>query len=75
MSQHVTTRTIHTIHIDIEDQVISRIEDGDEVEVVLQGRSGSSQSKMSYSAIQRVVFGVHPERVPRDGVVVKARTV
>lgn len=75
MSQHVDTRTIHTIHIDIEDQVISRIEEGDEVEIVLHGRSGSSQSKMSYAAIQRVVFGVKPEPVSHSPRAVKARTI
>lgn len=62
MSQHVTTRTIHTIHIDLQDQVLEKIQDGDEVEVVLQSRLGSTQSKMNYGAIQRVVFGVKPER-------------
>ena len=64
MVQHVETRTIHTIFIDIEDKVLEKIEDGDEVEVVLQSRFGSTSSKMNYRAIQRVVFGndMRPER-------------
>ncbi|MCA1806260.1 MAG: hypothetical protein LC687_00045 [Actinobacteria bacterium] len=45
MAQHIHSRTIHTISIDLQDDVLAKIEAGDEVEVVLQGRSGASRPK------------------------------
>ena len=45
MAQSVETRTIHTIRIDLQDDVLAKIEQGDEVEVILQGRSGATTAK------------------------------
>lgn len=45
MAQHVDTRTIHTIHIDLLDDTLERVDSGDEVEVVLHSRAGSSAPK------------------------------
>jgi len=49
MGQVRTTRTIHTIAIDLLDDVLSGIEEGDEVEVVLRSRAGyTSTKKLTY---------------------------
>ena len=45
MSQHISSRTIHTIHIDLQDDVLGKIEQGDEVEVILSSRLGMSTAK------------------------------
>lgn len=55
MAQHKDTRTIHTIHIDLEDKMLEDVEDGDMVEVVLMGRWSSTLPKrLSYSDILRL---------------------
>lgn len=57
MAQQVQTRTIHTITIDVQDDVLSKIEEGDEVEVLLVSRYGATSSKkLTYRDIQRLVF-------------------
>jgi hypothetical protein len=47
------TRTIHTIHIDLTDEVLARIEAGDEVEVMLHSRTAAGRTprpfRLSYS--------------------------
>jgi hypothetical protein len=45
MAQQVTTRTIHTITIDIQDDVLAGICDTDIVEIVLAGRNGFTRPK------------------------------
>jgi hypothetical protein len=56
MSQHVDTRTIHTITIDVQDDVIGKVEEGDEVEFVLTTRYGPlSRKKATWRDIQTIV--------------------
>lgn len=50
MSQNIESRTVHTIYIDLSDDVISKIEYGDDVYVVLQSRN-------SYTAPKRLSHG------------------
>lgn len=45
MAQHLSSRTIHTLTIDIQDDMLSRMEAGDELEVVLVSRVGSTLPK------------------------------
>lgn len=50
MAQHIDSRTIHTIRIDLQDDILGKIEQGDEVEVVLMTRSGgiTNAKKLTY---------------------------
>jgi hypothetical protein len=63
MAQHVQTRTIHTIFIDLQDDVLAKIEQGDEVEVVLQTRSGSTHSKINERALDRLLDRTELDRI------------
>ena len=52
MAQHRHTRTIHTIIIDLQDDVLAGIDMGDEVEVSLQTREGATRPKrLPYSDV------------------------
>ena len=43
------TRTIHTLHITLPDDALARMENGDEVEVILSSRFGTSAPhRLSY---------------------------
>jgi hypothetical protein len=66
MAQYIHSRTIHTITIDVNDDVIGKIEEGDEVEIILSSRFGQTRSKMGYTGVQRLVFGQEPKRPPSD---------
>lgn len=51
------TRTIHTIHIPIPDDVIGKIEAGDEVEIQLSSRALNrppAPIRLSYTTLQRL---------------------
>ena len=57
MAQHIDTRTIHTIRIDLQDEVLSKIEEGDEVEVILVSRHGASgPRKLTFRDLDRLLF-------------------
>lgn len=61
MAQHIDSRTIHTIHIDVTDDVLAVIESGNEVEVVLHARSGSTAAKkLTYRDIENLIDGTSP---------------
>lgn len=45
MAQHIHSRTIHTVTIDLQDDILAKLEAGDEVEIVLQSRNGQSRAK------------------------------
>lgn len=45
MAQQVTTRTIHTVVIDVQDNILAGISDTDIVEIVLAGRNGFTRPK------------------------------
>lgn len=66
MAQHITSRTIHTIHIDVQDDVLARIDAGaDEVDVVLVSRTGNTAPKrLTYRDIQRLL-GATEVTMPR----------
>lgn len=52
MAQHIDSRTIHTIHIDLNDNILEKLEAGDEVEVVLSSRNGQTRAKkLSYTDV------------------------
>lgn len=56
MSQRVDTRTIHTITIDLEDQVLAGIESGDEVEIIFMTRSRPlSPKKLTFRDVSRLL--------------------
>lgn len=58
MAQHVTTRTIHTVTIDVQDDVLSRIEMGDEIEIVLASRNGVTRPmKLNYGNVRDLTEG------------------
>ena len=63
MAQKRDTRTIHTILIDVQDDIIGGIEVGDEVEIVLVSRDGMTRPiKLSSGNIQRLVNPYAPLR-------------
>ena len=45
MAQQVTTRTIHTVVIDVQDDILAGISDTDIVEIVLAGRNDYTRPK------------------------------
>lgn len=49
------TRTIHTITVDIPDDIMGKLEEGDQVEVILSTRSGQAPFTISYSALRRLM--------------------
>jgi hypothetical protein len=55
MAQHTETRTIHTIHIDLQDDTLAAIAAGDEVEVMLHSRTAWGRTprpyRLSYSMV------------------------
>lgn len=56
------TRTTHTITIDIPDDVLAKIEEGDEVEIMLNGRGGFDMRmprpmRLSYSWVRYLLSG------------------
>lgn len=58
MAQQVDTRTIHTITIDLEDQVLGGIESGDEVEIIFRSRgSYSAPRKLTFRDVSRLLEG------------------
>jgi len=51
-----TTRTVHTITIDMPDDVLGALEIGDQVEVVLVSRTGHTGPKtLTYRDIERLL--------------------
>jgi hypothetical protein len=47
--QRIETRTIHTITIDLQDDILAGLQFGDEVEVVLTHRGGiTSRKRLTY---------------------------
>jgi len=48
MGQTRDTRTIHTITIDLQDDMLSSVEPADEVEIVIRGRYGTATKKLTY---------------------------
>lgn len=57
MAIHSDTRTIHTIHIDLPDDVLGKIEAGDEVEVQFRSRAQGRQPapmRLSYTTLMRL---------------------
>lgn len=58
MAQRIDTRTIHTIFIDIQDDILGKFEANDEVEVVLSSRSGQTlPKKLSYRDLTHLTNG------------------
>ena len=58
MAQTVQSRTIHTIFIDVQDDILAKIESADEVEVVLSSRNGqTSPKKLTYRDLRFLVDG------------------
>jgi DNA-binding protein Fis len=56
MGQRVNTRTIHTIEIDVLDDVLAKIDRNDEVEIVLVGRNGQTLAKkLTYRDLDRLI--------------------
>jgi hypothetical protein len=61
MAQRITSRTIHTIEVDMTDDVLAKIEEGDEVEVVLVTRQGrSSAKKLTYRDTEHMLRDMGP---------------
>lgn len=60
MAIHSDTRTIHTIHIDLPDDILGKMEAGDEIEVMFHTRAEGgrvpSPIKLSW-AMKRWIFG------------------
>lgn len=58
MAMHKETRTIHTIYIDLLDDVLAGIESPmDEVEIVVQSRTGQAQAKKLTYRDRLVILG------------------
>ena len=58
MAQHIASRTVHTIHIDLNDDVLGKIEVMDEVEVVLSSRNGQTATrKLTYRDLRNLLEG------------------
>jgi hypothetical protein len=71
MAQRIYSRTIHTIQVDVQDDVLAKIEAGDEVEVVLMGRNGipTSAKKLSPRDIDQLLDNdgmIRPKRSSKD---------
>jgi hypothetical protein len=52
------TRTVHTVHVDLPDDVLGRIEFGDEVEVQFHSRAQNrlpAPVRLSYTALNRLL--------------------
>jgi hypothetical protein len=69
MAMHKDTRTIHTIYIDLADDVLAGIEAHDEVEIVVQSTTGQAQAKKLNYRDRMVVLGdpdpIHRKRPVR----------
>lgn len=60
MAQRIDSRTIHTIRIDLQDDILARLEPTDEVEIVLASRDGqTSVKRLNYRDIDRLLNGRH----------------
>ena len=61
MSVYSETRTIHTITIDMPDNVLGKIEQGDEVEVQFRSRTAGGRTprpiRLSYSWLRYLLWG------------------
>lgn len=58
MAQRIDSRTIHTIHIDLTDDVLAVLESGNEVEIVLHAGSGNtSAKKLTYRDVESLIDG------------------
>jgi hypothetical protein len=58
MAQNITTRVIHTVSIDIQDDILGAIESSnDQVEVVLVSRNGGTTSakRLTYRDLQSLL--------------------
>lgn len=56
MSVRVSTRTVHTLEIDVPDDALSNVEVADEVEVVLVSRFGATtRHRLSYRDLSRLL--------------------
>lgn len=56
-TQRVTTRTIHTIEVTLDDAIIDEIRDSDQVEVIFLSRAMNRQMtpiRLSWSALERL---------------------
>jgi hypothetical protein len=63
MAMHTETRTIHTIHIDLTDEVLARIEAGDEVEIAFNSRTAAGRIprpfRLSYGWVRYLTGANH----------------
>ena len=56
MAINRSTRTVHTLTIDVPDDVLGALEIGDQVEVVLVSRSGGTGPKtLTYRDLERLL--------------------
>lgn len=56
-TQRVTTRTIHTIEVTLDDAVVDQIRDSDQVEVIFFSRAQNRQMapiRLSWTTVQRL---------------------
>jgi hypothetical protein len=61
MSQSVYTRTIHTITIDVQDDVLAAVETGDQIEIVLMSHNGgTTPMRVSPSNVATLCDGSDP---------------
>ena len=61
MSVRISTRTVHTIEIDVPDDVLGNVEVGDDVEVVLVSRFGQTQRRrLPYRDLSNLLAGSKP---------------
>lgn len=62
MAQRVTTRVIHTIDIDLQDDVLAKIESGDEVEVRFNYRGETTSVKrLTFRDTDRILNPRNPK--------------
>ena len=57
MAIYSETRTVHTVHVQLPDDVLGRIEQGDEVEVQFHSRAANrlpAPIRLSYTALHRL---------------------
>lgn len=62
MAIHSDTRTIHTIHIDIPDDVMGKMEANDEIEIVLHSRSEGGRMPAPIKLSWRMKYYLFGER-------------
>lgn len=49
------THTTHTISIDLPDDIMGKLDEGDEVQVILCAREGTASFKISYASLRRLM--------------------